>query len=152
MEPTPNTLEVVMQRALDILREYASVHGEVDGNFCIVSLQPAKVLYQNGISHTDTERAYSGLKRYGLITILKRGRGTVPAILRIQMDTSVIERRLENIAARRRGHKVSTNQALLDYYTAQENSLRRELDIVLQAKAEVKARMTQEEPNTVISS
>ncbi len=150
MSPTPTALDVIMQSALDILREYAIEYGELEGEFRIVSILPAKILFKNGITHTNIERAYTGLKRYGLIIVLKRGRGNVPPTLKIDMGTSVIERRLEKIAERQRGYRVTTNQALLDYYTTQENSLRRELDKVLQAKAEVKARMAREEPNAVI--
>ncbi len=143
MDPVPSSLEVVMQRALDIFREFAESFGERDGEYRIVALQPASILTRNGLSHTDAERAYSGLKRNELIIVLQRGRSNIEPILKIDMCTSVVERRLQRVAAHRRGYSVSTNQAMLDYYTRLERDLRRELDKVLQAKAEVQARMAQ---------
>ena len=143
MEQFPSALEAVMQRALDILRKIAQESGEQDGDFRVISVKPTRVLTQNGLSHTDAERAYAGLKRNNLVIVIKRGRSSIEPILKIDMSTSVVERRLQRIATHKRGHTVSTNQALLDYYTCLEHDLRKELDKVLQAKAEVQARMAQ---------
>ncbi len=142
MQPTPSSLEVVMQKALDILRDYANTHGEAEGESRITSIQPAKVLTRHGMSHTDAERAYTALKRVDLVIVLKRGRGSIQPIVKIDMQTSVVERRLQRVSSHHRGHMVTTDQALLDYYTCQESELQTRLMMVQKEKAKIQARMS----------
>jgi hypothetical protein len=144
VEFVPTGFEVVMQSALNILREYAEQAGENKTGYSIVSLQPAKVLHAHGLTHTDAERAYSGLKRIGLVEVLRRGRGNVEPVIRIELSTSVVQRRLEQKASHQRGRVVIGQAALLAYYNQQEADLRIKLDQVLTAKAKLVAQMESE--------
>jgi hypothetical protein len=149
MEPEPVGFDAIIQQALDALREYASQQPDFDETEAVVALHPSQVLCANGFSNTDALRTYSAMKNLGLVEVIKRGRANIAPVICLNMNTSVMQRRIERAASHRRSRKLLGNAALLDYYNRQEAELRSQLDKVMTTRAKLIAQIESEQSSNL---
>lgn len=114
------TFDEIVEYALVRLRELADTEG-------LASFQPTRVLVEAGLSHTDAERSYSRLKRLGLITILRHGRGKIIPQLQIDMQTSVATRLIERQMSHQLRRNLTDVEAHKAYLSQQIDRKRAEL-------------------------
>jgi hypothetical protein len=118
MEYAPSAFDAVMQQALDVLRDYVKHNKEYRQNGS-VSVSVPQILKDCGYSADDAQRVYSGLKRLGLVTVLKNGHAYVPPTITVDKDTSVALRRMEKLVSRKGRRKLTGNAAELAYIETQ---------------------------------
>lgn len=99
MNPNPEP-DKVLQEALNILREHLSSLPNYQANMPI-QISVSAVLVSNNYSYSDAQRLYSGMKRLGLVVVIKTGQAYRMPTIVVDMTTTVEQRRLERNVSRK---------------------------------------------------
>lgn len=90
-----------LQGALNTLREYLrSLPDHTPGDSIMISV--SEVLVNHGFTHSEAQRWYSAMKRLDFITVIKTGKAYKIPTIKVDMSTSVEQRRNQRRDSRKK--------------------------------------------------